>query len=276
MTFPTFLICGAQKAGTTALHSLMDQHPNVLMSNPKETHYFSYKYHKGSEYLESAFNDYSDEYAVGEASPSTMISEEAPARIKKEIPDAKLIFVLRNPIERALSHYYFFIYNDFKSTKTPFNELIKGSSEFREAILRHGFYDKQIKKFDTFFSSENMKIIIYEDFKKDGKETVEDLFDFVGVSPNYDTVIERHNTTQYTRSPEIYFYMKQIWRPIRALGKRLFPNLTDLVSGTAKNVVTTNERPPMSPEARAYLRDVYKETIDWTRERTGRPLTHWR
>ena len=114
MTMPNFLIVGAQKAGTTSLHYYLKQHPQIYMSLRKEPHFFEGMhwdfYRPGRIMLpvtdladyQALFEGVTDEKAIGEASASYLYSPKAPTLIKRSIPDARLIAILRNPADRSV------------------------------------------------------------------------------------------------------------------------------------------------------------------------------
>lgn len=104
---PNFLIVGAARAGTTSLYYYLKQHPDVFMSPKKEIDFFDVdkNFEKGLDWYERYFEGYTGQKAIGEASPLYMYLEKVPKRIAKVIPDVKLIFILRNPVDRAYSHY---------------------------------------------------------------------------------------------------------------------------------------------------------------------------
>lgn len=164
MPFPTFLICGAPKAGTTSLYYYLQSHPNVCMSSIKETDYFQHNYEKGIEWYKSLFNHHKYETAVGEASPGNMIHPQAAKRIAKDIPDAKLIFILRNPIERAYSQYWYGIYRGTENVNVSFSSLIRKKEAWGKRIVDLGMYYEQISRYDDYFPSTQIMMILYEDF----------------------------------------------------------------------------------------------------------------
>ena len=102
---PTFLICGAPKAGTTALYEYVRQHSDV--SIPKETGFFHRNCHKGEDWFRSHFSDWEGGEAIGEVFVTTMSTPGAEERVAELIPDARLIFLLRDPVDRAYSDYSF-------------------------------------------------------------------------------------------------------------------------------------------------------------------------
>jgi hypothetical protein len=276
MVLPSFLICGAHKAGTTALYKFLRQHPEVLMSEPKETGFFHAHYEEGWDWLASHFGGYDGHNAIGEASTLTMASEQAPARIAEEIPEAQLIFVLRDPVERAYSHYYYHLYTGKAATPASFDELIRDkSSDFRNEILRLGRYDRQIPRFDNYFSRDQMKIILQEDLRTTAEETVRCVFKFIGVDPTFRPATGRHNTTKHPSSPRLYYWLRQAWQPLRTVAERFFPGITETIRTSARNTLLDQDRPEMKRETQRYLAEYYQQTTQWTEERIGCELLHW-
>src|SRR5580704_17949873 len=123
MTLPNFFIIGAARSGTTALYEYLRQHPQIYMSPIKEPNYFAF-YGQGIHYrgprdqelvrssyvpslkaYEAQFSGVAKEIAVGEASPWYLYLPEAPERIRRKVPDAKLAAILRNPVDRAFSAF---------------------------------------------------------------------------------------------------------------------------------------------------------------------------
>ncbi len=101
---PGFLILGSPKCGTTALARLLDAHPDVAMSTPKEPHFFDAHYERGFEH----YATWPAHGIAGEATPSYLLVPYVAERIKADLPDAKLIAILRHPVERAFSSWWMF------------------------------------------------------------------------------------------------------------------------------------------------------------------------
>ena len=166
---PTFLICGTQRGGTTALFRYLRQHPDIYMPEIKEINFFDLHFDKGIGWYESFFEDWSGEKAVGEASPSYMWHPEVPSRIKTVLKNVKLIFCLRNPIERAYSNYWSGFSKSFRSLggRIPsFSEAIRTEDGYQRYI-RKGFYYKDLVRFLKFFDLSVIHIIISEELRKD-------------------------------------------------------------------------------------------------------------
>src|SRR5262249_39324802 len=114
VVLPNFFVIGAPKAGTTSLYEYVAQHPDVYMSPVKEPAYFKPRHPPGGEDAEpedrlaayvALFDGVAGEHVVGEATPSYLQSASAAARIRDAVPDARLVAVLRNPVDRAYSGY---------------------------------------------------------------------------------------------------------------------------------------------------------------------------
>jgi hypothetical protein len=109
---PDFLIVGAQRSGTTYLYDLLVRHPSVNAASHKEVHFFDLHYRRGENWYRGNFSDARQDsggdFVCGEATPTYIAYESAPARVRKLIPEAKLVVLLREPVARAVSHYHHF------------------------------------------------------------------------------------------------------------------------------------------------------------------------
>ena len=106
MRLPDFLGIGTQKGGTTYLHGLLQQHPQVYLAHPKELHFFSLHHHRGLEWYGHHFDAATADQYCGEVTPYYLFHPLAAERIAAALPDVKLIVLLRDPVERALSQYF--------------------------------------------------------------------------------------------------------------------------------------------------------------------------
>lgn len=193
MPLPNFLCVGAQKSGTTTLHDILVQHPNIYLPEVKETKFFQRDdyYNRGIIFYENSFfSKWKGQKAIGEIDPSYMFFEYVPERIYKYLGEnIKLIFMLRNPIYRAYSHYLM-SYKMGLETES-FEKAIKLVDEYRQQndlteirfrYISRGYYATQIKRFLMFFPIENMFFIIFEDdFLKRREQTISEVLDFLQV-----------------------------------------------------------------------------------------------
>jgi len=230
-TWPTFLLIGAAKSGTTALYYYLNQHPSIFMSSVKEPRFFAMhneifrdtgidpntptlsksrdvflQMQKTSisdiDLYTSLFDQVQSQCAIGEASPFYLFHPHAPERIKQFVPEVQLIAILRNPIERAFSMY---LHQVRKGRETRrFEETLDQEPFNSENIwhangpyyIRPGFYGRQCARYFNHFSKERIRIYLYDDFVDDSMSVVKDIFSFLNVDESIvpDTSV-RHAAT---------------------------------------------------------------------------------
>jgi len=276
MTMPNFLIIGAMKSGTTALYYYLEQHPEVYMSPVKEPNYFSSQgpenaagavRHIGT--YQDLFRDVSGETAIGEASHSYLYEPGAVAEIRRYIPEARLIAVLRNPVDRAYSHFLHMV----RSGTEPLDDFAQALREdevgvhkertFQDYIGR-GLYYSQLKRYFGTFPREQVRVYLYEDLSGAPISTVQDAFRFLEVDDSFvPDVSLRRNVSGYPkyktldrllRSQGRVKHALKIYLPAR-LRWRLSRNFDDLKT---RNLVGP---PPIQPEVRRQLIEVYREDV---------------
>lgn len=220
---PNFLVVGAQKAGTTTLFNILNQHHQVFIPVAKELHFFDTpeKFAKGSAYYSSLFAGTGDAKAIGEITPSYLFYPEIPERIFNTLGhEVKIIMLLRNPADRAISHFKmeFSRRNEKRSFPEAILEGIKGmknglNNNPNTNYLDRGFYSQQIKNYFKFFSPEKILIIIFEeDFIKQRDETVKRIFNFLGVD-------EETIQTNITERSACYYRSNRVGHILDNLGE---------------------------------------------------------
>lgn len=187
MSFPpnAYLI-GAQKAGTTTLAYLLDQHPEISVSKPKETHFFSNNYHKGMGWYKSKFTnpanvciDASTSYSMAPSSGCNKRNK-IPERIHVLIPDAKFIYILRNPVERTYAGYWHNVRAGRE--KRNFIEAIKYDPIYLDISNYYG----QLEVWFKYFSIESFKFILFESLKANPEGAARDCFKHLGLDESVD------------------------------------------------------------------------------------------
>lgn len=176
------LIVGAQKAGTTSLFNYLSLHPNIAISVEKEVNYFTFQYTKGLHWYRNYFDlTPSDRYLL-DASPQYLHHDEAPHRINRDVPDAFLISVLRDPIDRAISN---FRYNIFRGLQDPAESLGDAilTARGEDIYLKKGKYALQLEKFKAFQEIGHMRLVDFNDLKSAPKKTTENLCRELGLDP---------------------------------------------------------------------------------------------
>jgi len=212
---PNFIIIGAQRGGTTSLYQYITKHPKIIPALHKEIHFFDINFKKGVSWYESQFRQNFSfslifkkkkfkDHITGEASPYYIYHPHVPKRISNIIPDVKLIVLLRNPIERAWSHYHH--ERRLGVEKLSFEDAIKeepkrlnGEPEkmlvdenyysFNHqhySYLERGIYIDQLERWEKFFSKKQILILSSEEFYSDPSKICQTVFDFLGL-PSIDT-----------------------------------------------------------------------------------------
>jgi hypothetical protein len=199
---PDFLIIGAPKCGTTSLYYLLTEHPHVKPAAAKELHFFSSHFDLGIDWYRRCFprptHKDGRSTITGEATPSYLADPYAPARVAEVVPQARLIVLLRNPVDRAYSHYQMGRRKGWETTAT-FEEAVgaehavrplgegEATSESKNSItlddgswyLSAGIYVDQLARWSSFLRDERMLVLRSEDFSWRPEETLKRVLGFL-------------------------------------------------------------------------------------------------
>jgi hypothetical protein len=182
---PTYIIAGAMRSGTTALNSYLREHPDVAVSSTKEVHFFDSFYDRGVEWYREQFPHSESARAVGEATPNYMFSTTALDRIKETLPDVKLVVMLRNPIDRAYSHYW----HDKARGKTEgdFGENVKREMDGDQGLnyIARGRYRAQIEHILERFPPTALHVEVFEDMVDRPDDLYASVCRFIGVDHSF-------------------------------------------------------------------------------------------
>ena len=205
--FPDFVIIGSAKCGTTSLYDFIVKHPNVKPAVTKEIMYFTSWYDHGTRWYRSNFPTNISKYysykktgqrvLTGEATPRYLIYNTTAPRMKKIMPDVKLIVILRNPVDRAYSDYHHrkkgTILHNFIQ-EMSFEEYIK-MEELANSIydvplhltyyrvLKTSVYIDHIQNWFKYYDRKQFLFLRTEDFYKNPQQTLDRVFDFLGLPP---------------------------------------------------------------------------------------------
>ena len=309
MTMPNFLIIGAAKSGTTALWNQLQGHPQVYLSPIKHTRFFALEgedvnfdgppprdarmpWARGTRMpyavtdlgaYRELFSGVANERAVGEASHSYLYSPRAPERIKHYVSHAKLIAVLRDPVERAYSHFWQMI-RDGREPLTDFYRAIQEEdARIRDNwwpdfhYKRLGFYYAQLKHYYDLFERDQIRVYYYEDLNTDPSGVLRDLFQFLEVDPTVtmDTSV-RYNVSGVPKSKIVHriFLELSLARPF--IEPWLSEKQRQRVLRTAAGLKRRNlVKPPVSPQVRSRLIEEYRDDILRLQDLTQRDLSAW-
>jgi Sulfotransferase domain len=209
---PNFLILGAQKAGTTALYAYLRWHPQVTGPSFKEVSFFDRHYARGERWYRAHFPA-RRRTAVGEASPSYLLHPLAPERVATLLPDARLVALLRNPVDRAFSHYQHEVALrreplSFEDAVAAEDERLRGEVErmlrdpgyfshawWNYTYLTRGRYAEQLERWYAAFPRDRLLVLFTEELAEDPGATYRRVLEFLGLElrelPSYPRIFER-------------------------------------------------------------------------------------
>ena len=240
MRKPDYLGIGVMKAATTWAWHQLREHPNIKMPYQKEIHYFDKLEITPEQYL-SKFGRIPMIYRTGEITPAYLNVPHAPALVKSYCPKVKIFVILRNPIDRAYSHWKVGVWAEHKippgtSFSEAFNHGHPWPGPFWNSLKEKGNYIRYLKRWYEYFPKEQIKIFWYDDLIKDSLKTIRELYGWVGVDPSF--------------TPPKY-------------NKKYNEN-------------NSGYNPIMKTEDREMALDFYLPTIEKLEKFTGRDLTAWK
>jgi len=308
--YPDFLIIGAAKAGTTSLVEYLKQHPDIYFSPIKEPHFFStdikpenfnQRYYSNvvvdldayfrQKPLKEIFEAYVRDEAQyrqlfqharpdqvkGEASTTYLYAKEAARNIRETIPEAKITAILRNPLERAYSHYLMAL--KFGFTSESFLQALKTDQQktekgwgISELFLELGLYYEQLKRYYEQFPASQIKILFHEDFYAQPNHVLEQLTTFLGVKSHTFDTGETHNQGGVPRFRRLNEMLNKLGLRMQ-LGKMLPANIKSRLKKLYLRKPAQN--PDDDPEAKAFLREYYQADIQRTADLIGTDLSNW-
>jgi hypothetical protein len=297
---PDFLIIGAAKSGTTSLLHQLNQHPQIFMPPAKHLNYFSGECgtaefqgpppHYFGRQAARTWEEYSREFkegigkaAVGEACNAYLFSTEAAGRIRRSLPEVRLIAVLRHPAERAYSRFL----QLRRSGREPISNFADALQEEKWRIANHwwpdfyylhaGLYYEQLARYFAVFPREQIRIYLHEDMLTEPRRMLVDIFRYLGVAddfiPNMDV---RYSASGLPRSKGIDWTLKKL-RAARPLAEKLLQQRhLDYVLRVASHAHAQNlVKPELTAETRSWMIERYREDTLRLQDLIGRDLSGW-
>src|SRR5215212_6149591 len=212
---PDFVVIGTQKGGTSFFYRLVTEYPLVKKAAAKELHFFDHKFAEGVGWYRRCFLEGErvdgQRTITGEASPSYLFDPQVPQRMARIIPDARLIALLRNPVDRAYSHYQMEVGRGKEARsfeEATEEEMISVEGEgntvdVRYAYLRRGLYAEQLERFSYFANRERLLVVGSENLFTRRLEVLERVLTFLGLPPFESTLAprwEEQPTSLWTRT----------------------------------------------------------------------------
>jgi sulfotransferase family protein len=268
---PNFLIVGAPKAGTTSIAAYLDGHPDVFIAREKEVHFFDQHFENGPDWYRGRFEGAQGERAVGEASPTYMNRDEWVARMAELLPDAKLIAVLRNPVDRAYSHYWWMraLYERRTFAEGARAEMSGAEDPPRFGYLAEGRYVEHLERLCRWYPRTSLAVVILEEMRRAPEEGFSALCRFLDIDDSVKPAVlgAVMNRAYRLRFPRLRVEMMR------------FHAWDRLPRGWAERIDLWNRvpfsYPPMDPEIRSELEAYFSRYNAALEAWLGRALPVW-
>ena len=295
---PNFIIIGAAKSGTSSIFKYLEQHPDICMSKTKETNHFAYMdgipeyvYYGDSpgslmtsitnfDVYKAQFNHHPKAKAFGEASPLYLYHTQAPGNINRAIPDVKIIVVLRNPVDRAFSHFLH-LRRDGREPVSDFYQALELETErmkkgwFWDYFYKDmGLYTGQLKRYYELFDNKNIRVYLFEEFFRDNQRFMADLFRYLGL--DLDSKVQtgtKHNISGLPKNRFLHSMLNQS-NVIKSLLKKVIPTSPRQRLKQKLNRINL-KKPKMEPETRRMLIKYFKKDILNLQALIQKDLSHW-
>lgn len=294
---PDFIIAGVGKSGSTSLWNYLKEHPDICGAREKEPLFFtrvrgrrdggnwntptrSGRYDQGLDWYRTLFEHCDRDQCLGEASVSYFYVEDAPELIERHVPDVKLIFILRDPVDRFYSHYWQ-ARKGAKEVPSSFEALVENPDHRYFKLFEWvSSYKVHLERFRDCFPDRQIGILFHEDLVSDPLELLGTCYDFLEVEGGFvpGNLEERFNPASLPRNRWFQkilgwsrgvSFKKVLPDPIRNRLSRLIGYLSEL-----------NKReidyPAINPAIRGRLLERFEEDVDYVEGLTGRTLTSWR
>lgn len=287
-----FLCIGAQKAGTTALHHYLAQHPQICLPAVKETHFFNNGHGEFGNglafYLNKYFSKCGASQVCGEIDPEYLYFPEAIPRLFEAFPQAKLIFMFRDPIARAYSHYWMTVRRgreplSFEAAiRAEAARMTQGHLAMMDySYVSRGLYFQQLKHCLDFYPHEQMLFLLSDDLKSRRAETLQTVCDFIGVPTiEFDELSDEQSHQAFMPRSRSLQHLVEGESRLRRLGKALLPEsvrrpLMNVMFGLQARNRQSFEVPPLDPGTRRHLVGVFEADTRALEQLIGRDLGSW-
>jgi hypothetical protein len=292
--WPDFFIVGAPRAGTTTLYHWLRGHPDIFMPGVKEPHFFTQiepalaarwasvigrPISDETEYL-SLFRQAGEGQLIGEATPYYLWHPKAPQRIREKSPQARIIAILREPADRAYSHYLLYLETGWE--KRSFERAVREDyglprRDMGTSLLYVdlGLYHDQVSRYLETFGPEQVRVYLYEDLSRP-RELMQDVCAFLGI-PFHDGRFfdprERYNV--YIPRP----WLLRLWSSshrLRYLALSLLPQrLAEVARTRLTRKLEAPDKPPPDPRGLRFVRDACRDDVLRLQRLIRRDLGHW-
>lgn len=289
---PNFFLVGAAKSGTTALYHALSQHPDVFLTAVKEPHFYAYLADPSTgghlfadqasarSYYRDLYAGAAGQRAVGDASTTNLVVTGAAAAIARDAPSAKIVAILRQPVDRAFSHYCHFLAAGGEESLSFARAIREEKARqargypFTYQYLGWGRYAEQLPPFYDLFGRDRVLVLLYDELCDDPRSVVRRTCEFLGVDASCASPIERHNQIPVPRFPGAIRALKcegrAGWVVRRAVPTRFRRPIADWVSQRVTS------RPALDADLRAELTAALADDISRLEDLIACDLSRWR
>lgn len=300
MSAPTILIVGAPRCGTTSLSAYLSSHPRVFMSNPKEPHHFGADlplpadrpYKDLDKYLR--LFDAAGDRQAGEASVFSLYSRTAPGEILAVSPQARIIIMLRDPVDMVCSLHAHCLLGGYEDL--PDLEQAHAAEEDRRHGLRMprlcpfpltlqytfiGRYAEHVRRYLEIFGPERVKCVLFEDLRDQPEKTYHETLAFLGLEAAGAPDFKARNARLRWRSHRLAAFVLPVLDSVKRrnlpgrFGRPARGLLGLLFYVTMRLSLTKTHAAPPSPELKARLRERFREDVEQLAGLIGRDLSSW-
>jgi hypothetical protein len=212
---PDFIVIGAQRCGTTSLYEYLTEHPAILPASRKEVHYFDVHYDRGSEWYRTHFPLAGDGSMTGEATPYYLAHPLVPLRVRALLPEVRLVVMLRDPVERAVSHYHHEVSTgdetlpletalavegkrlDGEEDRLRSRTLYRSNAHQHFGYVARGHYAEQLERWFALFPREQILVLNSNALFADPPGHMRRVFDFLGLPDRELPAYRIHNSRSY-------------------------------------------------------------------------------
>ena len=272
MALPNLIIIGAMKSGTSSMHNYLDAHPEISMSRRKELNFFSFDRHwaRGEDWYGHHFS--STEAIRGESSPSYSKFPKVPhvpERIKKVIPSVRLIYLVRDPVARIVSHYM-----HRRDEGKENRSLDEALSQFEgNQYIDCSRYHMQLQRYLEHFPQSQILVVSAEDMKENRHETLRGVFRFLDVDDSFRS--SRHDAIYHASNSRGLFRRTVERSPLARHIRPYVPSSIVYWAATRAPREKAVKPPSLDTGLRADLCDFLREDVARLRSQVGQDFAQW-
>lgn len=293
---PNFLIIGAFKSGTNSLYQYLNPHPQIFMCPVNEPSFFAFEGQKisGKRWAKNSivtkFDDYKKLFAgatgktaIGEASPTYLVSSQAPARIKHYLPQVKLIAILRHPVDRAYSQWQM----EFRQGAEKIGDFAKAvqiKQTGSDGIVRQKYvygskYYSLLKRYYDLFDRSQICVLLFDQLLDDRSGLIKSIYNFLEVDSEYvpENISVHYNEGGVPRNQFTGFFTQKIYPYLAEIKTMLPQGMQEKVTAQSREFKKQLlvKPPALSSELRSELTTLFKEDILLLQDLIQKDLSMW-